>query len=999
MVIIVKKVIALILILCMCISVVSVSANDAETNDKQIIFSDVSESDSSYTAVMYLAEKGIISGKGNSLFCPNDTLKREELAKIITNAFGLDLSENAPVFKDVPAGVWYADCVRTVAQHELMKGISTDEFGSGYDISRQDLAVILKRFLERKGVELRLNNSILFADASEIADYAKEAVEVLAAVGIMKDKEKNCFAPDESATRAETVEAIYNALLLQKKQVDELGLYGDHTQYMGPFDVPNDRLQEAMPEPFDIMNIEGVELAFEDFEDSDYGMFSPRHLGSGAAFASEGGYGDNGGCLVLEGTSDTILHAQLHWTAEPGEIMPGDYYIFTAMVKAEGISGSGMYRPILSVYDDKGEWVTESGNPTGKKDADWTKYEYVVMVPEGRANTYDTIDFYSIAMAGYINKLDGKVFFDNFSLKKARFDPMNTVLMTPNYKGIITEENGIGDIALRAYVDHINLWDLSEFDFKAQITDENHNVLMKSETGTVTSVMDVYFSSKDLEVDNDYYLESILTDKETGEIIQKSEWPLHKKTPDFVPAIGYDKYGRVTKNGEPFIPKSIYNWDDPADVEGLLDAEPINVIQTGDYGSTINFGTSDLAQENAKKMEKRGMSMNAQLRPFTQNKETEWYTNYIKTQSDVRGAIGKLASNFKNLPNLFGYYAWDEQNPVQYGEEFSWVRKIVEQYDLGHPTLCAIDKTHTNRKGAYAKTSDFLGYDPYPVTGNHTSLSRVYEYVMTGKATNPNRPVYAILQAYWDKNRGDLRGPNETEFRNMAFQAICAGSCMLDAFAYSDMLNRGDPYLSAEEMLAYVVDVYAEIEYLEPIILSMKPAPYYEVSGGGDWFKHMSKRHNGKSYLFAVNVNKEENFVRVHLDGVKEIKSMYTDTVYEADQSGWFKIEMESFGTDVFEYEQADYKSSHAELTRFGFSEIILENSESERPCFIVKEGTNTVEYSAVVSDYATVYINGIQSQQRGIFDISGLKEIVVKVVSEDERFMTEKTFDIKWIK
>ena len=69
---------------------------------------------------------------------------------------------------------------------------------------------------------------------------------------------------------------------------------------------------------------------------------------------------------------------------------------------------------------------------------------------------------------------------------------------------------------------------------------------------------------------------------------------------------------------------------------------------------------------------------------------------------------------------------------------------------------------------------------------------------------------------------------------------------------------------------------------------------------------------------------------------LKTIKGMYTGTVYEADKNGWFDISWEKYGTEVFEYEQADYKSSHAELTRFGISDCIIVDSEKEDSTIIV---------------------------------------------------------------
>ena len=122
---------------------------------------------------------------------------------------------------------------------------------------------------------------------------------------------------------------------------------------------------------------------------------------------------------------------------------------------------------------------------------------------------------------------------------------------------------------------------------------------------------------------------------------------------------------------------------------------------------------------------------------------------------------------------------------------------------------------------------------------------------------------------------------------------------------------------------------------------------------------------------------------------------MYSKKTYTADEAGWFDIEFDKYQTEIFEYEQADYKSSHAELKRFGLSGCVTADSEGEA-YFIIPEGIEKAEYKAAVSDYAKVYINGNEVQTTGTLDLADLTEIAVKVVSEDGRFETEKIYKVQ---
>ena len=992
-----KRLTAFALTICMCLCF---TPSRAQENS----FSDVPEGHSAYDAVMYLAERGIINGKSETEFCPDDSLKREEFAKILATSFGLkDKAEST--FIDVDDSAWYASYVEKVLASGLMIGISETEFGIGRTLSRQDLSLILKRFLDKKGISLEADSSVIYADSDSISSYAKEAADALIAAGIISGRENNMWYPLSDVTRAETAIAFFNALTYEKKKAEVLGRMGAGVQYEGPYDVPmDDRLAEAMPTPFDANIWPKTEIAFEDFEDDDHGMLSldteEKHIiypegteNANVVFSSTGGY-ESDGCLKITDSG----WGRFVWKASSNDLQPGDYLVFSCMMKGEGIDGKGNYRNLLQIYDDKGNWLDETHQFQQKKDTEWTEYQQILAVPE-TANALSEPEYYVVYLGAYMNDLKGEVTFDNFRASKLRFDPMDTVLMTPNYKGIIKGEGGAGDIALRAYVDDLNgFHDLSEFKFTAQITDKDHNVLLKTESNTVKPVMDVYFSSATLPMGGDYYFESILTYKESGEQIQKQEWMLHKREEGFETVVGYDEYGRVTYNGEPMLPVRMYNYSTYDDaVPDIIEAGSIDDFMHTGVGWYYNFGTNETYRQYVKALEEAGITIS--LTPGSMcysNMHIAETANKVKKQSDIRGLLSMQVNNFKDLPNLFSYYLFDEQNPMRYGEEYAWARKIIESLDLDHPTTCAIDRPSANRPGVYAKMSDFLGYDPYPVTGKEDqNLATVYDRISDGKKLNPNRPVYLIAQNFWYDTRGDLRGPNQTEYRNMIFQGLTAGACMIDSWAYRWTKEKPNPGSTFEKDWTDIKEVLAEVQNFEPIILSKLPAPYYEVENGGEWLNTMSKRYDGKSYLFTVNNQKQKNSAKIYLDGITEIKGLYSSKTYKADEDGMFNLNWNEYEVEVFEYAQEDYKSSHAELSRFGLVDSVIVDAEAKTPCFIISADKTEVEYSAKTSDYASLFINEQKAEKTGKLNLEGLSEIKVKVVSEDGRFETEKTYKI----
>ena len=65
-------------------------------------------------------------------------------------------------------------------------------------------------------VQLPKSEAISFADSGEIADYAKDAVYILAKAGIVSGNENSEFNPLANATRAEAAKILYYTMTLVK---------------------------------------------------------------------------------------------------------------------------------------------------------------------------------------------------------------------------------------------------------------------------------------------------------------------------------------------------------------------------------------------------------------------------------------------------------------------------------------------------------------------------------------------------------------------------------------------------------------------------------------------------------------------------------------------------------------------------------------------------------------------------------------------------------------
>ncbi len=163
-------------------------------------------------SILALYKKNVISGRGDGIFAPGDYVKREEFVKMLVCAINAGVDANGDKFLDVDGKEWYAGYINKAIELELVSGISDDYFGTGMNITRQDIAVILARCAKLKGITLPTKKNTVFTDEQNISEYAREAVKMLADAGIINGNENGEFAPARFATRAETARLIFEFL-------------------------------------------------------------------------------------------------------------------------------------------------------------------------------------------------------------------------------------------------------------------------------------------------------------------------------------------------------------------------------------------------------------------------------------------------------------------------------------------------------------------------------------------------------------------------------------------------------------------------------------------------------------------------------------------------------------------------------------------------------------------------------------------------------------------
>ena len=179
-----------------------------ETEIRDNPFLDIDVTHWAYPAVEQLYKRGIINGVSANSYSPDSFVTREQLAKIICAMLGNEGIEGNAEFSDVEQGRWSGRFINFCKDNGYVTGYPDGTFAPAGYVTRQDIAVVLYRVINKKAETSELQ----FADAENISDYAKEAVGYFVDEKILKGYEDNSFKPKKNCTRAEVASIVYKTL-------------------------------------------------------------------------------------------------------------------------------------------------------------------------------------------------------------------------------------------------------------------------------------------------------------------------------------------------------------------------------------------------------------------------------------------------------------------------------------------------------------------------------------------------------------------------------------------------------------------------------------------------------------------------------------------------------------------------------------------------------------------------------------------------------------------
>lgn len=193
----------------------SVDKDEDKDKDDDVLltekFEDLDSVSWAWDAILYMCDNNIMNGVSSNKFAPNNSLTREQLAKLVVIAFDCDNKGEKAEYSDVPQESWAAEYISAAKNSGLMLGLNDELFGYGKEMTRQDLCVAIYRAALKKGLTFTAENNS-FDDFDEVSDYAKEAVSKLSGAGIINGVGNNKFSPKSSVTRAQSAKIFYEIL-------------------------------------------------------------------------------------------------------------------------------------------------------------------------------------------------------------------------------------------------------------------------------------------------------------------------------------------------------------------------------------------------------------------------------------------------------------------------------------------------------------------------------------------------------------------------------------------------------------------------------------------------------------------------------------------------------------------------------------------------------------------------------------------------------------------
>ena len=165
-------------------------------------------------SIAFCAARELFKGVGGGRFSPDAPMTRAMFATVLYRIAGMPAVSGANSFYDVAAGQWYTDAILWGQSTGIITGYGNGLFGTNDLVTREQMCVMLSRYLQWAGYELpAVTAAKQFGDKAQISKWAADNVAFCQTRGLINGQPNNRFAPKANATRAENSTVLQRMIL------------------------------------------------------------------------------------------------------------------------------------------------------------------------------------------------------------------------------------------------------------------------------------------------------------------------------------------------------------------------------------------------------------------------------------------------------------------------------------------------------------------------------------------------------------------------------------------------------------------------------------------------------------------------------------------------------------------------------------------------------------------------------------------------------------------
>jgi len=205
-----KKILMMMIVITLLLSTFVANVQATGDDEWQNLFIDVNSDDWFYDYVEYAVTTGLFVGISDEEFAPNTAMTRAMFVTILWRFANEPTTDTSNEFYDVDDDLWYTDAVDWAAANSIIFGTSVNVFSPYEELSRQQMAGILYRYLQfsdKIPPDLVITSKD-FSDWDNFSPSAVIPVNMLTSQDILRGRVNGTFGPRDPVTRAEAATAF-----------------------------------------------------------------------------------------------------------------------------------------------------------------------------------------------------------------------------------------------------------------------------------------------------------------------------------------------------------------------------------------------------------------------------------------------------------------------------------------------------------------------------------------------------------------------------------------------------------------------------------------------------------------------------------------------------------------------------------------------------------------------------------------------------------------------